>query len=283
MRKVTACQYAFISIWAKSEVVGMVINMIKKQLRQQELMKIIERRGINSIKTLSNMLNVSEMTIRRDFKDIKARMEDTQADATKSETDMEGNDSQYNLFHAMTLCNVQKNKIGQFAASLIVPNDVIILDVGTTTAQILPHIPEDKNLTILCITANALTELRHKQGIHLLISGGVYHPNSELFESPEGIHFIQSIRATKVFLSAAGIHQSLGLTCENVYEVTTKKSIINSSLERILVADSSKFGKLCSSYFCDLSVIHTIVTDSNLSEEWRNYIVGRGIMLHMVD
>lgn len=257
--------------------------MNKKQLRQQELLKIIERHDINSVKTLSNILNVSEMTVRRDLEDIKDRMENVKVDDAKSRTGIEDTDSHYNLFHAMTLCNVQKDKIGQFAASLIVPNDVIILDIGTTTARMLPHIPEDKNLAILCFTANVLTELRYKQGIQLLFGGGVYHPNSELFESPEGIHFIQRIRATKVFLSAAGIHRSLGLTCENSYEVTTKRAIIDSSLERILLADSSKFDKLCSSYFGDLSVVHTIITDRNLSEEWQKYIVSQGISLHMVD
>lgn len=256
--------------------------MSKKEVRQQELLRIMEKQGIDSVKTLSSMLNVSEMTIRRDLQAIKAKILTNPDIASVVPANAEVDTSNYNLFQAMNLFNQQKDEIGKFAASLIVPNDVIIIDTGTTTARMLPYIPEDKNLTILCFNANVLTELCHKQGIHLLFSGGVYHPNSELFESPEGIHFIQRTRATKVFLSAAGVHQSLGITCENAYEIATKQAIINSSLERILVADSSKFGKLCSAYYGDLSDIHTIVTDSNLSDEWRDYIVSLDITLHLV-
>ena len=88
----------------------------------------------------------------------------------------------------------------------------------------------------------------------------------------EGISLIKNTRASKVFVSAAGVHETLGVTCSNNYEVATKKAILNSSFEKILLLHSEKFGKVNSSYFADLNEFDTIITDANLSDEWKNRI-----------
>lgn len=100
-----------------------------------------------------------------------------------------------------------------------------------------------------------------------------------MFESPEGISLIKKTRATKVFVSAAGVHENLGVTCSNNYEVLTKQAIINSSLEKILLVDSSKFGVVKSAYFADLDDFDTIITDDGISNEWKEIIHTKGIKL----
>jgi DeoR family deoxyribose operon repressor len=248
--------------------------MGKQHQRQKELINIVRTRGLLPIKTLASMLNVSEMTIRRDF-----RLLETSQD-TSSISDTQN--SSYNLLQAAQFSNAQKEAIGAFAASLIQPNDAIIIDTGSTTARILPHIQDDLDLTVLCYNANVLMELRHKPNMQLFFSGGIYHRNTEMFESAEGIQFIKRIRCDKVFLSAAGIHKELGITCVNSYEVPTKQAIIESSLEKILVADSSKFERFYPSFFASLDKIDVIVTDTGLTREWQSFICEQGITLHIV-
>lgn len=249
--------------------------MSKISRRQNKLTQIIKEQGVLPIKTMASMLGVSEMTIRRDLEAFQRQA--AEAPHTLAKNDSNG----YNILDAAKKADLQKSLIGEFAASLIEPNDVIIIDTGSTTAKILPHIPKSLNLTVLCYNANVLLELRCKPGIQLFMCGGVYHENAEMFESPEGIQFIERTRANKVFLSAAGIHEELGVTCANSYEVPTKNAVIKSSSEKILVADSSKFGVIRSSYFCDLSDINVIVTDSNLSAYWRERVLEKGITLYL--
>lgn len=248
----------------------------KKLQRQNKLIDIIKKQGRLPIKTLSSMLDVSEMTIRRDLESLTDLT--VQADLTGDEA---GN-AEYSLIQALEKANAQKDRIGKFAASLIQPDDVIIIDTGSTTARILPHIPTNDNLTVLCYNTNVLLELRNKPGIRILFAGGVYHHNTEMFESPEGIQFIKRTRANKVFLSAAGVHRELGITCANSHEVPTKNAIIRSSSEKILVVDSSKFGQLRSAYFCELSDISMVVTDAGITADWQEYLTAKGIVLHIV-
>ena len=103
-----------------------------------------------------------------------------------------------------------------------------------------------------------------------------------MFESPEGIDLIRKTRATKAFVSAAGVHETLGVTCSNNYEVLTKNAILSSSVEKILLVDSEKFGIVKSAYFADLNTFTTIITDSGVSDEWKARIKEMKIQLIIV-
>ena len=191
-------------------------------------------------------------------------------------------DPDYNLSEELVKQNIQKDNIGRFAASLIDKDDIVIIDTGTTTEKIAPYIPENLNITVLCYSTNILQELHSKTSIQLLFAGGFYHPKTQMFESSQGITFIQSIRAKKVFISAAGIHPELGVTCVNNYEVPTKHAILKSSLHKILVADSSKFDKIRPAYFCDLQQINTVITDDGIPSHWIDLLESEGIQVHIV-
>lgn len=114
------------------------------------------------------------------------------------------------------------------------------------------------------------------------MAGGYYYPTTQMFHCPESLRFIRSIRINKFFLSAAGVHETLGISCANSHEVATKQALMDSTQEHILVADSSKFGMVRSSYVCDLSEIHTIITDDQLSQPWIDRILAENITLHLV-
>lgn len=103
---------------------------------------------------------------------------------------------------------MEKLKIGQFAASLIEPNDTIIIDTGTTTEQIAHYLPTDIPITVLCYNMNTLLAISNKPNINIILAGGYYYKNTQLFQSPEGVRMIRRIRANKAFLSASGVNQN---------------------------------------------------------------------------
>ncbi len=259
--------------------------MNKKTERINRLIEILKVRRFVSVKELSGLLGVSEMTIRRDLTILENNhMAENVYGTTvyNPAHTVSKTDNEYNLLTEVEKQNTQKDAIGRFAASLIEPDDIVILDTGTTTEKVAAHIPSNLGITALCYNINILMELRRNVGVRMLFAGGNYHPNTQMFESPEGIEFIRGIRAQKVFVSAAGIHDALGVTCVNSYEVPTKRAILSSSMQHILVADSNKFGTVRSAYFCQLSDIDVVVTDSGLSDDWRARIASLGITLHMV-
>ena len=92
---------------------------------------------------------------------------------------------------------------------------------------------------------------------------------------------IRNFRATKAFVSASGANNQFGVTCMNSYERETKKAILQSSMRKILLVDSSKFGVIRTDYFAELSDFDEIVTDAGISTEYSEFIKNLGIALRI--
>lgn len=238
-----------------------------------------------SIKELATAFDVSEMTIRRDlsFLEKKNKIKLVHGAAIFNNDDnISLGEEDYDLHNESAKQSLEKLKIGQFAASLVKPNDTIIIDTGTTTEQIAHYLPHDIPITVLCYNMNTLIAISNKPNINIIFAGGYYYKNTQLFQSPEGIRMIRRIRANKAFLSASGVSQKLGATCVEQIEVDTKVAAINSSLSKILVCDSSKFDKIGPSYFAQITDFDSIITDNNIPIDWIEYLQDTNIKLHTV-
>jgi len=176
----------------------------------------------------------------------------------------------------------EKNLIGIKAASLVRPNETIFLDSGTTTPFIAKNLDPDIPITALCYTFTNASELYPRKNTNLILMGGVFHRDSNIFHSVENYELIRKTRADTAFISTGGIDPEMGLTTYFDYEAAIKREMIRSARHIVLVADSTKFGNISVTHFADLNEIDTIITDDGLSEECRKTLMDRGIELIIV-
>lgn len=257
-----------------------------KKDRTLQILELLEEHKVMSVKTLAETFSVSEMTIRRDLENLKKNnaIERSYGRATLQHDSKPipiDNGEYYDITFEQIKHSAEKESIAKYAAGLVEPQDVIIIDSGTTTYRFSKYLSRDIEITTLCYTFGILAELRKHSGINIIFSGGYYHPEDQMFTSKENVEFIRGLRANKAFISASGFHRSLGITCIHSHEVENKKAAIASSASRILLMDSSKFGLVRPSYFASLSDIHILVTDSGISKEWRRIVTDAGIQLHI--
>jgi DeoR family deoxyribose operon repressor len=248
------------------------IQRIVETLRAQDL-------GVSSIRELAGRLEVSEMTIRRDLEQLARDNVVRMVHAGAVLVSPESAPPRYSLAEAGTHMAEEKRRIGRRAATLIQPEDIVIVDSGSTTECLVKAIPDGLPLTLICFSLNVLVAAHRNQACRIVFAGGVLHENTLMFESPEGAQLIRRYRANKAFLSASGVSERLGVTCANSYEVETKKAAIASSLERILVADSSKFGRIHPSHFAELRDFSALVTDAGLPAESADFLRANGIQV----
>lgn len=260
--------------------------MKKKERRINNLLSLLQESPDLTVRNLSEMLNVSEMTIRRDLKYLKenqlfVRSHGIQltGSAMNNVTNIE---NEYTLRSEQSKYLEEKRRIGQFATSLIEANDNLILDSGTTIAEMAQYIPEHINLNITCYNYYTLTQLFPKEDVSITLAGGLLHKADQMFESSYANELIKNQRANKFFLAASGIHEALGITCAHNYEVLTKRAAMSSALTIILLADSSKFGMIRTAYVAPLNTVDIIITDSGLSNEWKEKIESMKIKLYIV-
>lgn len=262
-----------------------------------------------SIAELAEIFSVSQMTIRRDLQYIEKNELGGREKRTSGGREPSGNTApafsgtvsaslasylsgtgdsgqiprrEYTYDYEEVHCVEEKKRINAFAVSLLRPGDVIVLDSGTTAGMMPEMIPDDLPLTVICYSYYIVSKLCDKPNIRLILAGGYYHRNTRIFSSEEGIRFMKQLRAQKVFLCASGIHADMGLTCTDQYIGDLKKAAISMSLEKILITDSTKFGKVDPGFFAAIEDMDRIITDSGISEEWTDLIRAKRIQLDIV-
>lgn len=260
--------------------------MSRKTERLSQLLDILKERNGSSVKELAETLSVSEMTIRRDLKILNS-MELVHnfyggTAITSKENSIEAFDRKYSLLDAKIEMSEEKAKIGNYAASLVEEDDIIIIDIGSTTEYMAASLSPSLRATVICCTFNTMQHLNNNSNLKIILPGGYYHNNTQMYESVEGVSLMRNLRAKKAFISAAGVHKTLGITCANSYELETKKAIIDSGAEKILLVDSSKLGQVQSSYFAQLNIFDKIITDSGINDDYKSHLRNLGIDLHIL-
>lgn len=250
------------------------------------ILELLKSRQRISVKELSQILKVSSMTVRRDLEVLRKNhiLERSYGYAALSHGGDEyqiGGET-YDLRIARIQNSNAKNSIAEYAASLIAPGDWIFLDNGTTIYRLAYYMPTDFEYTVVCYNFSVLTEILKKSNIKAIFPGGYYYPEDQMFASSESVDFIRRHRANKAFISASGLHKTLGITCINAHSVDSKRAIIESSMEHILLTDSSKFNKIKANHFAEFREITMLVTDSGISADWAKFIRGEGIDLRIV-
>ncbi|MCU6746075.1 MULTISPECIES: DeoR/GlpR family DNA-binding transcription regulator [Lachnospiraceae] len=257
--------------------------MSRKEERLNQVVDILKKRNSATIKELAVLLDVSEMTIRRDMEMLKAKgiILDIPGVAVLNASAADEADK-YLLSMATTFHAKEKERIGRYAATLIHDDDCIVIDNGSTTECLADNIGPDKKISVFTCNLNIVNKVCNHPNVSIIFGGGYYHPDTTLFECEESIALLKKVRATKAFLSAAGVHESMGITGMNSYELTIKRELIQTGAEKILLVDSSKFGLIKPWFITDLEIFDRIITDTDITQEWVEIIEKKDIMLDIV-
>lgn len=256
----------------------------ERKKRIQHLENLLIQKVELSVKELAETLEVSEMTVRRDLDVLEEQGKIRRTHGGAVLVDPNTNANQPYILGEQTTKNArEKNLIGIKAASLVQPHDTIFLDSGSTTPFIAKHLSAELPLTVLCYTLTNALEFYPRQQANLILLGGFFHRDSNIFHSAENQALINKTRADRAFISTAGIDSELGLTTYFYYEAEIKREMIRSAREIVLVADSTKFGQISVTHFAGLDQVDLIITDNGISDECREILSNQDIQLMIAD
>jgi DeoR family transcriptional regulator, deoxyribose operon repressor len=231
-----------------------------KDHRLSMILKVLRTNGPSSIDELADALAVSHMTVRRDVAVLESDERIVRYHGGVRLSDHEEK-AGYDLRSAERQNRWAKELIAREAASLINRGETVFIDAGTTMEMIARFLPPHNNLTVVTTALNIINIATDTPGTTVIASGGIYHDSSGVFEGPEAIALLSRVRITKAFLSANAVQFELGVTCSNQFEVAGKQAVMKSSLEKILVVDSSKLGRVVSAHFAEISDFDCVVVN----------------------
>jgi DeoR family transcriptional regulator, deoxyribose operon repressor len=253
--------------------------MSLKSDRIEQLLSNLKTSGGSTVSELAESLNVTEITVRRYLNQLEKTNRVRLLNRGVMLLDTQRT---YAYSQAAQVHTQEKKRIGEKAASLIEPHDTIIIDSGSTTEFLAEYINNETPVTVLSYALNIINIICNKQNCSPIIAGGTYYRNTLSFIGPSCIELMKQIRASKVFISASGVSDKLGVTVLNLYEIEPKKSAIESSETRILLADSSKFDQVKIAHVANLDDFDIIITDANVPKRYIDYAREHDITLFMV-
>ena len=233
-----------------------------------------------SVTQLAKKFGVTTETIRRDLDALEAeyKLKRIHGGAIKVSFDRQ----EPSHIQKRNVYREEKQRIGQKAASLINDNEIITIDAGTTTCEILYYIKEKRNLTILLNTVaglNIMIDFKNK-GIFdgkIIFLGGEINSNQLSCVGPISENLLKNFYVDKAFIGVGGVSLQNGLTGYDVNEANLSKKIMESSKEVIIVADHSKIGVRNFYKISDIEDVNVIVSDAQAPNEWSNSLNEYGI------
>ena len=244
---------------------------------------LIKSNGIG-IKELAKILDVTEMTVRRDLKSLLETGDAVivRGVAVYRPKAVSVEAQVYSIEDQKKVMEEEKEGIGKKAAELLVVGDVVFLDVGTTVEKLVLSMEDNMQITAMCFAANTLFQLQKKNISQIIMGGGYYHPSSTVFESEAIIPIMNGLRATKAFIAPAAVDMDLGLTCSVPYDKTIKELEIKNSQKVIALITSNKYGKVKSTQFGTWNDVDVVITDKGIPKEWVDFLKDREIELFIV-
>ncbi len=238
------------------------------QERYQTILQILNERNSVTVSDLTQILNTSESTIRRDLTtlDEMGRLKKVFGGATSiRQTSGVTEDA---VSNRELIMNDEKTAIGEYSASLINDNDFIYIDAGTTTSKLIDYI-SNKNATYV---TNGISHARKliQKGLDAYMIGGKMKPVTEAVVGAEGIRSIKNYNFTKAFMGTNGIDIEAGFTTPDIDEALIKESAINKSYMAFVLADHTKFMKVSPVSFSALKkccIITDVLPDKKFADE----------------
>ena len=243
--------------------------------RRDQLRKLVQSHGFASLGQLAASLEVSESTVRRDLEQLE---KEGVARRTHGGAFWTGQSDTLPVFRTRRDDSWDaKVAIGRAASEMIEDHDTILLDGGSTTYEIARQIV-DRPLQVVTNSLPVAHLLSSSESIDLVMVGGCVRGRTAVAIGPMADAMLCSLNVGKAFLSIAGVNER-GYFNSNMMLVESEKAMLGSADQSIVVADSSKFGKVSLSRLCGLHEVNTVITDSNLKSPWNDHLDSAGVEL----
>lgn len=169
----------------------------------------------------------------------------------------------------------EKEAIGRAAAALCVPGEGVMIDGGSTTLQMCPHLA-GLNLQVLTNSLHIVSSLLAQQGTRILVPSGTVFREQNIILAAAGEESMPRFHAPKLFMGAAAIGAQ-GLMQADVILVAAERKLIEKAETIIVLVDSSKFEISSGNVVCELADIDIVITDGNIPEASRTMLEAAGV------
>ncbi|MDA3811271.1 MAG: DeoR/GlpR family DNA-binding transcription regulator [Spirochaetaceae bacterium] len=244
--------------------------------RERKILDILMNGDNPSVNEISDMLEVSKVTIRSDFSSLedKGLIVRTRGGA-------------FPAFHPDILESQkhaieEKNRIAKAAAEMIKDGDTVMINDGTTTSLIPKYLLGKRDIHIVTNSTLVFSYARINPSLQLTLVGGAFQPSSEALVGPVTLVDLENFHVKYAFVGTSGFSLETGMTTHLIDGAEVIKKMNHQAEKTILTADSSKYGKNGFVKILSLDHLDSIICDNGLDKSIAQRIQKNGTEIKLV-
>ncbi len=248
--------------------------------RRRRICEFLRAEGRVTVEALATRFGTSQVTIRADLSALEAAgaLIRTHGGALLREEEDEPLDVKQLQHHA------EKVRIAQAAVSMIRDGETIILDSGTTTAEIARALrkAELKSINVITNALNVAALLMDVASIRLIVPGGILRRESNSLSGPMAEAALANLQADRLYLGADGLDPEIGVMTPHLQEAELNAKMMRICRQVVVVADSSKLLRRNISLIAKVEQIHVLITDRAAPAAALEQLRRRGVDVRLV-
>lgn len=174
-----------------------------------------------------------------------------------------------------------KRAIGKAAVGFLPPGGTVLIDAGTTTAQLAAAIPENRELTIVTNGLPIAESLVRHPLLTVHVLGGRLRSSSLATVDHWALEQLQSLDIDVAFMGTYGVSLTRGFSTPDSFEAAVKRAMVTCAKEVVVLADCSKLGQSYMSVFAPLADVGVLVTDSAAEADQVSELEKNGIRVEV--
>ncbi len=235
------------------------------------------------IAELSELLNETEITIRRDLIELEKAKKLIRVHGGAILSEQKKSVWQTSSIQNRLGRNREvKERIAQFAMTLFQNDESIFIDGGSTNQILAPMIKDLRNMLFVTNSPDIADILIENEENTIIQIGGELTRDTHLTIGPDAEENIKKYYVDKCVTSVSGIESEAGCYSAIPSEASMKRLLVDHARETILLVDSSKFNRKAFCLAFDLSKVRTVVTDSETPKDEIERLKAKGINVFVV-
>jgi len=257
----------------------------KVDRRRQEIRNVLQVDGIAYVTETAKLFDVTTETIRNDFDVLATEQGVTRFHGGLRRDKTVSADRHYRYKDKKSLFVETKRRLCRGAAELVKDGEHIYLDGGSTVSYLPSFLSLHSDLVLVtpsmavmsAYLADGFADEFDRNGNRLVVAGGTVHAGMLTTHGAIFEESVQNLRFDKAFFSVDAIDLDFG--CSNSDEITfaVMRTVADRAAERILLADSSKFGRVANYRVATWDRIDYLVTDASLGTDWTETLRGHAV------
>lgn len=226
--------------------------------RYAEILRIVNEQKTVTVQDLTEILDTSESTIRRDLTILHKKGSLNKVHGGATAVSMESATKDAALSVRFDLNREEKVLIGKYAATLVEKEDFVYLDSGSSVGAMIDYITETDAVYVTNAVGHALKLL--KKGCKVFLLGGELKEVTEAIVGAEAVESLKKYNFTKGFFGTNGVHLLSGYTTPDITEALVKEKALQQCRKVYVLADSTKIGQTSSVTFGEFEEAQVLTT-----------------------